>query len=132
MAKANVSNALARQLLGTAATPEAPATAAQAAGERRRGRPAGVANTPREPQQRAQGNISVPQAIADRELGNGFTNLPRNDFRRLNVGDAVAVPRAGDRGAAGALATATHRCNPPALVFGMSMANPIVADAVQA
>jgi len=107
--KANINPAAARRLLRAqqaepeaaqaepaaqgAAAPEAPA------GERRRGRPAGVPNTPREPQQRAQGNVSVPQAFADRELGNGFTNLPRNDFRRLNVGDAVAVPRVGDRGA---------------------------------
>lgn len=111
--KANINPAAARRLLGAQAAqaePDAaqaepaaqgavaPQPAAQA-GERRRGRPAGVPNTPREPQQRAQGDVSVPQAFADRELGNGFTNLPRSDFRRLNVGDAVAVPRAGDRGA---------------------------------
>jgi hypothetical protein len=65
----------------------------------RRGRPAGVANTPREAQPRAQGNVNVQQEFIDRELGNGFTNLPRNDLRKLAVNNAVAVPRAGDRGA---------------------------------
>ncbi len=69
------------------------------AGERRRGRPAGVPNAPRAPQERQRGDINVPTEFADRGLGNGFTNLPRNDFRRLNVDDAVRVPRAGDRGA---------------------------------
>ena len=120
--KANINAAAARRLLrpqaaqAAQAEPEAPAAepgaepavepavaqlqalAAQA-GERRRGRPAGVANAPREPQQRAQGNVNVPTQFADRGLNAGFTNLPRNDFRRLAVNDAVAVPRAGDRGA---------------------------------
>lgn len=105
--KANINPAAARRLLGAqaaqaepaaqgAAAPEAPAAQA---GERRRGRPAGVPNTPREPQQRAQGNVNVPQEFANRELRIGLGNLPRNDFRKLNVDDAVAVPRAGDRGA---------------------------------
>jgi hypothetical protein len=74
------------------------ALAAQA-GERRRGRPAGVANTPREAQPRAQGDVNLRAQFDDTGLGNGFTNLPRNDFRRLNVDDAVRLPRAGDRGA---------------------------------
>jgi hypothetical protein len=115
--KANINPAAARRLLGAQqAEPEAPAAEpgavvrvprdnapqappAGAPGERRRGRPAGVANAPREPQQRAQGDINVPNQFAERGLNAGFTNLPRNDFRRLAVNDAVAVPRVGDRGA---------------------------------
>jgi hypothetical protein len=113
--KANLTANASRRLLGARAAqvePEAPVQGAdgeapaqqptaQAApdGIRRRGRPAGVTNAPREPQQRAQGNVSVPEAFAERNLGNGFTNLPRNDFRKLNVGDAVALNRIGDRGA---------------------------------
>jgi hypothetical protein len=76
-----------------------PATQAAPDGVRRRGRPAGVGNAPREPQERQRGNINVPEAFAERGLGNGFTNLPRNDFRKLNVDDAVALNRIGDRGA---------------------------------
>jgi hypothetical protein len=72
---------------------------AGAPGERRRGRPAGVANTPREAQPRAQGDVNVGEAFAERGLLNGFRNLPRNDQRRLNVEDAVALNRIGDRGA---------------------------------
>jgi hypothetical protein len=68
-------------------------------GERRRGRPAGVPNTPRVPQERQRGDINLPDQFADRGLNNGFTNLPRNDFRKLAVNDAVRVPRIGDRGA---------------------------------
>ena len=74
------------------------ALAAQA-GERRRGRPAGVANAPRVAQPRAQGDVNLRAQFDDTGLGNGFTNLPRNDFRRLNVDDAVRLPRVGDRGA---------------------------------
>ena len=77
--------------------PQAPP--AGAPGERRRGRPAGVPNAPREPQQRAQGDINVGEAFAERGLLNGFRTLPRNDQRRLNVEDAVALNRIGDRGA---------------------------------
>lgn len=105
--KANINPAAARRLLGAQAAQAEPAaqgaaapeTPAAQAGERRRGRPAGVANAPREPQQRAQGNVDVPQEFTDRGLRIGLGTLPRNDFRKLNVNDAVAVPRAGDRGA---------------------------------
>jgi len=115
--KANINSAAARRLLGAQqAEPEAPAAEpgavvrvprdnapqappAGAPGERRRGRPAGVANAPREPQQRAQGDIDIPTQFNNRGLEAGFTNLPRNDFRRLNVDDATQVPRIGDRGA---------------------------------
>jgi hypothetical protein len=121
--KANINATAARRLLrpqAAQAEPEAPAAepgaepgaepavepavaqlqalAAQA-GERRRGRPAGVANTPREAQPRQRGDVNIPTLFAERGLTAGFTNLPRNDFRRLAVNDAVHVPRAGDRGA---------------------------------
>lgn len=68
-------------------------------GERRRGRPAGVPNAPREPRERQRGNVSVPEAFDERGLFAGFRTLPRNDQRRLNVDDAVALNRIGDRGA---------------------------------
>ena len=113
--KANINPAAAARLLraqAAQAEPEAEPAAAQAepavqgaaapeapAGERRRGRPAGVPNTPREAQPRARGNVTVAAAFDERDLLTGFENLPRNDRRRLNVDDAVAVPRAGDRGA---------------------------------
>ena len=69
-------------------------------GERRRGRPAGVPNAPREAQPRAQGNVNVATQFEDRNLLTGFENLPRADRRRLFVDDAVAINRLGDRGAA--------------------------------
>jgi hypothetical protein len=106
--KANINAGAARRLLGAqaqqaepAAEPAAaqPVAPAAPAGERRRGRPAGVGNTPREPQERQRGDVELPTQFAERGLGNGFTNLPRNDFRKLNVDDAVRVPRIGDRGA---------------------------------
>jgi hypothetical protein len=77
--------------------PQAPP--AGAPGERRRGRPAGVANTPREAQPRQRGDVSISTQFDDRGLRIGFGGLPRSDFRRLNVDDAVQVPRIGDRGA---------------------------------
>ena len=97
MTKANISNALARQLLGTAATPEAPAAAAQAAGERRRGRPAGGAAQPRP--QGPTGDVSVADRMREAGLGNGFTALPRGDFNRLNIDNATRVPTVNNRGA---------------------------------
>jgi hypothetical protein len=113
--KANINPSSARRLLRAQIAQNGPAQAEEPgvepavaqlqaltaqAGERRRGRPAGVPNAPREQQPRAQGNVSVPPEFANRGLGNGFTNLPRADFRRLNVGDAVNINRLGDRGAA--------------------------------
>jgi len=106
--KANIPANKVNRLLGRQpqAEPEAPAAepgaepiVAAQGGERRRGRPAGVGNTPREPQERQRGDINLPDQFADRGLNNGFTNLPRNDFRKLAVNDAVRVPRIGDRGA---------------------------------
>jgi hypothetical protein len=107
--KANINASAARRLLrAQQAEPEAPAAepaAAQPAvpaapaGERRRGRPAGVGNTPREAQPRQRGNVNLPAQFDERGLRIGFGGLPRSDFRRLNVDDAVQVPRIGDRGA---------------------------------
>jgi hypothetical protein len=107
--KANITANASRRLLGTQAArvepelepgattqPETPATQD---GAPRRGRPAGGANAPREPQERQRGNVSVPEAFDERGLRIGFGSLPRNDFRRLNVDDAVALNRIGDRGA---------------------------------
>ena len=115
--KANINASAARRLLrAQQAEPEAPAAepgdepevepavaqlqalAAQD-GERRRGRPAGVPNTPREAQPRQRGNVDLPAQFDERGLRIGFGGLPRSDFRRLNVDDAVQVPRIGDRGA---------------------------------
>jgi hypothetical protein len=115
--KANINATAARRLLrAQQAEPEAPAAepgvepevepavaqlqalAAQG-GERRRGRPAGVGNTPREAQPRQRGNVDLPAQFDERGLRIGFGGLPRSDFRRLNVDDAVQVPRIGDRGA---------------------------------
>ena len=108
--KANLNAAAARRLLGAQAQqaePEAPQAdqpAAQAPtapqdGAPRRGRPAGVPNTPREAQPRQRGNVNVSETFAERGLGNGFRILQRNDRRRLDVDDAVALNRIGDRGA---------------------------------
>jgi hypothetical protein len=108
--KANINASAARRLLGAQAQqaePEAPAAdqpAAQAPvapqdGAPRRGRPAGVANAPRQPQERQRGDINVADAFDERGLRIGFGSLPRNDFRRLNVNDAVDLNRIGDRGA---------------------------------
>jgi hypothetical protein len=113
--KANISNNASRRLLGARAAqvePEAPTqgtdgeaptqqptTQATPDGVRRRGRPAGAPNTPREPQERQRGDVVVTDAFTERGLGRGFTNMPRLDLRRLNVDDAVALNRIGDRGA---------------------------------
>lgn len=109
--KANINATAARRLLGAQAQqaePEAPAAAQQTApqapvapqdGAPRRGRPAGVGNTPRVPQERQRGDVNIADAFSERGLRIGFGSLPRNDFRRLNVNDAVALNRIGDRGA---------------------------------
>jgi hypothetical protein len=107
--KANITANASRRLLGNQAAqvepelepgataqPETPATQD---GSPRRGRPAGVPNAPREPQERQRGDVNVADAFDERGLRIGFGSLPRNDFRRLNVNDAVALNRIGDRGA---------------------------------
>lgn len=98
--KANISPVAARRLTGGAATPEL--AAAQGAGDReeaplrRRGRPAG-GGAPR-PQGQA-GDVNIAGALEASGLNGAFQLLPRNDYRRLNVTNARAVPVANDRGA---------------------------------
>jgi hypothetical protein len=102
LVKANVLPSVARQLLGGTTAPDEviPATTARTG----RGRPAGVPNAPRAAAPAAPaaggGNISVAEKMAEIGLGNAFTGMPRSDFRRLNVDNAVRVNPNGDRGAA--------------------------------
>ena len=97
--KANIPSALARQLLGGggAAPEEIPQDIA-----RRRGRPAGggqrQAAAPAAPA--AGGDINVTDVMTETGLDVAFMRLPRADYRRLNVTDAVRVNPNGDRGAA--------------------------------
>ena len=97
--KANLSSAQAARILGVA--PQAQAAGQPTTG--RRGRPAGVANTPR-PQQAATpaaaGDIVVPTEMENIGLDAAFMRLPRAIFRRLNVDNASRVDPNGDRGAA--------------------------------
>jgi hypothetical protein len=103
LVKANISPTQAARLLGT--TP----AAAQGAGERvaaplagapRRGRPAGVPNAPAAPAPApAGGGASVPEIMANYELGNGFTQIPGRSFTRLNTNTGVAVNINNNRGA---------------------------------
>jgi hypothetical protein len=105
--KVNIPVSAARRLIGNQTpiqnTPTPPEAGGRVyeplGGERRRGRPAGVGNTPREPQERQRGQVNVSAAFADLGLERGFTTLPRGDFRRLAVNDAVATSTNGDRGA---------------------------------
>jgi len=99
LVKANVSSALARQLLGQAAGAAPQEPAAQAG---RRGRPAGVPNAPRAAAQPAAGggDINVADRMGETGLGTAFMRLPRADLRRLMVTDATRVNPNGDRGAA--------------------------------
>ena len=102
LVKANVSASLAARLLGTTATPGAPAAAAAPATARRRGRPAGGgqprAAAPAAPA--AAGNINVPERMQETGLETAFLRLPRADYRRLAVANATRVDPNGDRGAA--------------------------------
>lgn len=104
IAKANISPAAARRLIGGAATPE-PA-AAQGAGDReetplrRRGRPAGATNQPRQQTPAITGNINVQDRMEEIGLDVPFLRLPRTDLNRLNVDNAARVNPEGDRGAA--------------------------------
>ena len=102
LVKANIPTALARQLIG--ATPdEATPVVGQAAAPvgTRRGRPAGVPNTPRAAVPAAGGgNINVPEVMDETGLETAFSRLPINDYRRLNSTTAVRINPNGDRGAA--------------------------------
>jgi hypothetical protein len=103
LVKANIPTAVARQLTSATpdeATPTAPGAVATPVGTRR-GRPAGGGQprvTVAPPA--GGGDINVPEVMAEAGLGNAFTRLPRTDFRRLNVDNAVRVNPNGDRGAA--------------------------------
>ena len=100
LVKANVPISMARQLTG--ATPD-DATPAAAATRTGRGRPAGVANTPRAAAPAAVvggGDINVGEVMDETGLETAFMRLPRADYRRLNVDNGRRVAPNGDRGAA--------------------------------
>jgi len=96
LVKANLPASIARQMLG--ATPGVAAPAAAATG--RRGRPAGQPNAPVAAAPAAAGNIGVAEVMDEAGLTNAFMRLPRADYRRLNVDNALRVAPNGDRGAA--------------------------------
>jgi hypothetical protein len=102
--KANIPSALARQLLGNqpAAAPAANAPAADNADVRRRGRPAGVPNAPRQQQPAApaaQGNINVGARMQENGLETGYLALPRSIRNAINVINATTTPITNNRGA---------------------------------
>jgi hypothetical protein len=100
--KANIPRATAREILNQNNIAPAPANepaaqaVAPAAGERRRGRPAG-GGAPR-PQGPA-GDVNMSGVLQASGLNNAFTRLPRRDYLRLNVTNARQLPVANDRGA---------------------------------
>lgn len=100
LVKANIPPAVARQLLGTTAPDEAtPATTAVRTG---RGRPAGQPNTPRAVAPAAAaggGDINVGEVMDETGLETAFTDMPRSDYRRLNVTTGRRVNPNGDGGA---------------------------------
>jgi hypothetical protein len=100
LVKANILPAVARQLLGGTTAPDEPTPAAAATG--RRGRPAGVPNTPRAaaPAAAGGGDINVAELMDETGLEIAFMRLPRADNRRLNVTNGRRVNPNGDRGAA--------------------------------
>jgi len=112
LVKANIPSALARQLLGTTPDEATPTAAAAQFGAGQavaaplrtgRGRPAGVPNAPRAAAPAAPaaaGDIDVAELMDETGLTNAFMRLPRADYRRLNVDNAVRVAPNGDRGAA--------------------------------
>jgi hypothetical protein len=99
----NIPQQFANQLLGIA--PAQPAAGAQpaAAGDqaRRRGRPAGQPNAPRQQQAQpaAAGDINVSNVMEETGLQTAFLRLPRSILRRLNVNNASRVNPNNDRGA---------------------------------
>jgi hypothetical protein len=107
LTKANIPAFMAAQLLRTTPTaaqgePAAAAPQAPAVQVVRRGRPAGIPNAPRAEQPAAAGggDINITAVMDEIGLLSAFNALPRPDFRRLNVTDAVRVNPNGDRGAA--------------------------------
>jgi len=101
LVKANVPNALVRQLLGQG-QPAAGQVAAQVGGATRRGRPAGQPNAPRAAAEPAAGggDINVATRMEETGLNTAFMRMPRSDYRRLAVANATRVNPNGDRGAA--------------------------------
>ena len=102
LVKANVSTNLATRLLGTTTTPAAPGAPAAAtpAAAPRRGRPAGGGQPRAAVPAAGGGDINVREVMQETGLDAAFLRLPRADYRRLNVADAVRVNPNGDRGAA--------------------------------
>ena len=100
LVKANIPTALARQLTG--ATPDDATPVAAAAATGRRGRPAGVANTPRAaaPAAAGGGDINIAELMDETGILAAFNALPRADRNRLNVTTGLRVAPNGDRGAA--------------------------------
>lgn len=88
------------QILGTAAPAAGGATATPTTG--RRGRPAGVPNTPRQAADTptVTGDINVREEMNQIGLETAYLRLPRAIFRRINAINASRVDPNGDRGAA--------------------------------
>jgi hypothetical protein len=100
LVKANVPSALARQLLGQG-QPAAGQVAAQAGGVVRRGRPAGVPNTPATQQPAAipaGGGVTLGGIMGQYNLTTAFALAPGFISRRLG-GQGVQEPIANNRGA---------------------------------
>lgn len=103
LVKANIPVSLSRRLLGQTGNTLGQGDNVQpAAGERRRGRPAGIANTPRVVptiQPTANGNISVVEIFNEYGLLNAFNDMPRGANRRLNTNNATEISPQRSRGA---------------------------------
>jgi hypothetical protein len=99
--QANISPALANQLLGIQPAAEPAVANPQGDQARRRGRPPGQANAPQAAAApAAAGNINVPEEMDNIGLNTAFMRLPRGDYRKLAVTNAERVNPIGDRGAA--------------------------------
>jgi hypothetical protein len=103
--KANISPSNAATILGNPVPVAAATTAATGDTTRRRGRPAGVANAPRQPAAPeaggvAGGDVNVRAAMEETGLLAAFFRLPTSMIRRLNVANASRVDPNGDRGVA--------------------------------
>lgn len=89
-----ISNIQANQILGLAAAPQ---VAAPAAGERRRGRPAGGAAQPAAPAAPQEGALNLETVFTEAGLQQGFQNMSPSLRRAL--ANPVAVPTFRSRGA---------------------------------